>query len=192
MRKHTGMVLRTLGVGLGTLLLGSFGAVSASAGATASSYGPRYGAFHIAFPTAPKSQSNTAGVLAGFPAKTVTTATAYWVSPVADPLSSSASTPPPPTYLVVVGKVKSAASASKFTATAHQISGATAVTVNGAKGYKFSGTEKQLNPSSTTLKDPNTIEAFMYVSKGTTVYAVIVVANNHSQVQGFLTSFRPA
>jgi hypothetical protein len=164
-------------------------AVSGPAGATpTTTRGPSFGRFTISFPSAPKSESNTKEVLSGFPAG-VKSATAYWVSPVADPLGSSSAAPPAPSYLVVVGRAKSTKQAGTFTSAIKRVPGTQKVTVNGATGYRFVGTEKELSQSA--AKDPGATEAFMYLSRSTTLYAVIVISDNHAQALSFLGSFRP-
>lgn len=171
-------------VAAAALVLGACGGSSISS----STLGPSYGKFTVAFPSTPTSASNTKEVLSGFPSG-VTGATAYWVSPVADPLSSTSKTPPAPSYLVVVGHASSASEAAAFTSSIKQVAGAKPVTVDGATGYTFSGTEKNLNQGGAT--NPSATEAFMYLSKGTTLYALIVIANSASEAQQFLNSFKP-
>ena len=170
---------------LGALTLA--GAVAPPAGA--STTGPSYGRFSVSFPSSPGSASNTKEVLSGFPPG-MKAASAYWVSPVADPLGSSSSAPPAPTYLVVVGRATSAKQANSFTNSIKAAPGAAAVSVGRAKGYRLVGTEKQLTQG--TAKDPGATEAFMYLSKGTSLYAVIVISDSRSKALGFLGSFRPA
>jgi len=172
-------------------LFGALAAVagSSSVGGAATSLGPGYGRFTISFPSSPKSESNTKEVMTGFPTG-VKSATAYWVSPVTDPLSSARTAPPAPSYLVVVGQAKSTKQANTFTSAIKAVPGTQKVSVNGANGYRFVGTEKQL--SQTAAKDPGATEAFMYLSKGTTLYAVIVISDSHPQALSFLGSFRPA
>jgi hypothetical protein len=162
---------------------------SSSVGGATTTLGPSYGKFTISFPSSPKSESNTKEVMSGFPSG-MKSATAYWVSPVADPLGSSSAAPPAPSYLVVVGQAKSAKQANAFTAAIKSVPGTKKVTVNGANGYQFVGTEKQLSQSA--AKDPGATEAFMYLSKGTTLYAVIVISDSHPQALSFLGSFQPA
>ena len=175
---------RVAGVLVGTLAVVVAGA--AAAGATTT--GPSYGRFSVSFPSNPTSASNTKDVMSGFPAG-MKSATAYWVSPVADPLGSQNSSPPAPTYLVVVGQAKSPATGSTFTSAIKTAPGVTPVTLDGATGYRFVGTEKQLSGSS--AKDPGATEAFMYLAKGTTLYAAIVISDSHGAAMSFLSSFHP-
>ena len=128
-------------------------------------------------------------MLSGFPTG-VKLGTAYWTSPTADPLTSTSKTPPAPTYLVVAGKATSTAQASTFAATLKQAPGAKPITVNGAQGYTFSNTEKNLGQNDAT--DPTATEGFLYVAKGTTLYAVIVVAKTAAAAHQFLSTFDPA
>jgi hypothetical protein len=189
--KRNGLILAVLAVGALTLSACSSSSSSDSAGSTgsASTYGPSFGKFTVTFPSTPHSATDTKEVLSGFPSG-VKSGTAYWVSPAADPLTSSSKVPPAPTYLVVVGKATSASQGATFTATIKPAPGAKAITVNGAKGYTFSSTEKTLSQKDAT--DPSATEAFLYVAKGTTLYAVIVVAKTAAEAKQFLSSFKPA
>jgi hypothetical protein len=184
--KRNGLILAALAVG--ALTLSACGS-SGSAGSSASTYGPSFGKFTATFPSTPHSASNTKEVLSGFPTG-VKVGTAYWISPTADPLSSSAKTPAPPTYLVVVGQANSASQGSSFVGSIKQAPGAKTITVNGAKGYTFSSTEKTLSKNEAT--DPSATEAFLYVAKGSTLYAVIVVTKTAAEAKQFLSSFKPA
>ncbi len=168
---------------------GGSSASSSSTLATSATFGPAYARFHAGFPSQPKSASDTKEVLSGFPPG-VTTGTAYWVSPVADPLKANTKTPPVPTYVVVVGKAGTQAEVSTFTSSIKSLSGAKPVTTsNGARGYKFSGTEKTLDKNDAT--NPAATEAFMFLSKGLTLYAVIVVNDKSAAALQFLNSFQP-
>jgi len=182
------MKRRFLGSAGGLFVALAIVACSGSAGGAVTT-GPSYGKFTVLFPSSPTSESNTKEVMSGFPSG-VKSATAYWVSPVADPLGSGSSAPPAPSYLVVVGQAKSSKVATSFTSAIKSEPGTHKVDVNGANGYKFVGTEKQLNPSA--AKDPRATEAFLYLSRGTTLYAVIVLSDSHSQALSFLNSFRPS
>jgi len=183
--KRNGLILAVVAVG--ALTLSACGA-SGSAG-SASTYGPSFGQFTATFPSTPKSASNTKEVLSGFPSG-VKLGTAYWVSPAADPLKSGSKTPSAPTYLVVVGKANSASQGTAFVASIKQAPGAKPITVNGAKGYTFTSTEKGL--SANAASDPNATEGYIFVAKGTTLYAVIVVAKTADAARQFLSSFKPA
>jgi|SRR5271163_4237808 len=170
------------------LVVVALAALGAPAGA-APTYGPSGATFSVAFPKSPHSQTNTKAVLAGFPSGTVSTATAYWVSPSADPLQ--ATTAPVPTFLVVVGTAKSPKKATTFASTVHTLSGAVAVTVNGAKGYRFSGTEEKVEGSSSS-RNPNATEGIEFLAHGKTIYAVEVTDNSAATANSFLQSFKPA
>jgi hypothetical protein len=187
--KRSLLVMAVLAAGAVTLgACGGSSASSTSTAATSASFGPSYGRFNAAFPSKPTSSSNTKEVLSGFPAG-VTTGTAYWVSPVADPLQANAKTPPPPTYVVVVGKALTQAQVSTFTSSIKALPGAKSVTIDGARGYTFSGTEKKLDQNDAT--NPAATEAFMFLSKGMTLYAVIVVHDKTATALQFLKSFQP-
>jgi hypothetical protein len=173
----------------GAVTLGACGGSSSSTGATAGSYGPSYGRFNADFPSQPKSSTDTKEVLSGFPPG-VKTGTAYWVSPVADPLKGGGKTPPTPTYVVVVGKAATEAQVSTFTSSFKTVPGAKPVTRNGAQGYQFSGTEKSINKDDDT--DPAATEGFMFLTKGMTLYAAIVVNDKSAAALQFLKSFQPA
>jgi hypothetical protein len=186
--KRSLLVMAILAVGAVTL--GACGGSSASTSTTSASgaFGPAYGRFTATFPSKPTSSSNTKEVLSGFPAG-VKTGTAYWVSPVADPLQSNSKTPPPPTYVVVVGQALSPAQVSGFTSSIKALPGAKSVSINGARGYTFSGTEKKLDQNDAS--NPAATEAFMFLSKGMTLYAVIVVHDKSAAALQFLKSFQP-
>jgi hypothetical protein len=186
--KRNGLILAVLAAGALTLTACGSSSSSGSSG-TASTYGPSFGKFTATFPSTPKSASNTKEVLSGFPTG-VKVGTAYWVSPTADPLKSNAKTPPPPTYLVVVGQANSASQGTSFVGSIKGAPGAKPITVNGAKGYTFSSTEKALSKNEAT--NPSATEAFLYVAKGNTLYAVIVVAKTAAEAKQFLSSFKPA
>jgi ABC-type oligopeptide transport system substrate-binding subunit len=187
--KRSLLVMAVLAAGAVTLsACGGSSASSSSTAATSGSFGPAYARFNADFPSTPKSSSDTKEVLSGFPAG-VTTGTAYWVSPVADPLKANAKTPPAPTYLVVVGKAQTQGQVSSFTSSIKSLAGAKSVSINGAKGYKFSGTEKKLDTNDAS--DPSATEAFMFLSKGMTLYAVIVVNDKSAGALQFLNSFQP-
>ena len=183
------LVLAVLAVGAVTLsACGGSSASSSSTLASSASYGPSYAGFNADFPSKPTSATDTKEVLGGFPPG-VKTGTAYWVSPVADPLNGGSKTPPSPTYVVVVGKAGTEAQVSTFTSSFKSVTGAKPVTTNGARGYQFSGTEKNIDKDGDT--DPTATEAFMFLSKGMTLYAVIVVNDQAAAAQKFLNSFRP-
>jgi ABC-type oligopeptide transport system substrate-binding subunit len=183
------LVMAVLAAGAVTLsACGGSSASSSSTLATSASYGPAYARFNADFPSKPTSATDTKEVLSGFPPG-VTTGTAYWVSPVADPLKTSTKTPPAPTYVVVVGKAGTQAQVSTFTSSFKTVTGSKPVTTNGAQGYQFSGTEKNIDKSDVT--DPTATEAFMFLSKGMTLYAVIVVNDQAAAARKFLNSFRP-
>jgi hypothetical protein len=187
--KRSLLVMAVLAVGAATLsACGGSSASSTSTTATSASFGPAYARFNAAFPSKPTSSSDTKEVLSGFPAG-VTTGTAYWVSPVADPLKANGKTPPAPTYVVVVGKALTQAQVSSFTSSIKSVVGAKPVTINGAHGYKFSGTEKKTDQNDAT--DPAATEAFMFLSKGMTLYAVIVVHDKSAAALQFLNTFQP-
>jgi hypothetical protein len=189
--KRNGLILAVVAAVAVTLsACGSSGSADSSGSAgSASTYGPSFARFTVTFPSAPHSATDTKEVLSGFPSG-VTTGSAYWISPITDPLKSSSKTPPAPTYLVVVGKANSASQGATFAATIKQAPGAKPITVNGAKGYTFSSSEKNLSQNQAT--DPSATEAFLYVAKGTSLYAVIVVAKTAAAAQQFLSSFKPA
>lgn len=187
--KRSLLVMAVLAAGAVTLSACGGSTASSSTAATSASYGPSYARFNADFPSQPKSSSDSKEVLSGFPAG-VTTGTAYWVSPVADPLKANGKTPPSPTYVVVVGKALTQAQVSNFISGIKAAPEAKAVTRNGAQGYKFSGTEKGLDQSDAT--DPAATEAFMFLSKGMTLYAVIVVNDKSAAALQFLNSFQPA
>jgi ABC-type phosphate/phosphonate transport system substrate-binding protein len=186
--KRSLLVMTVLAAGAVTLGACGGSSTPSSTGATSGAYGPAYARFNAGFPSKPTSSSDTKEVVSGFPAG-VTTGTAYWVSPVADPLKANAKTPPVPTYLAVVGKALTQAQVTSFTANIKALPGAKPVTINGAKGYKFSGTEEKLDGSAAT--DPTATEAFMFLSKGMTLYAVIVVTAQSATALQFLDSFQP-
>jgi hypothetical protein len=181
--KRNGLILA--GVAAGALILSACGSSSGSS----PTYGPSFGQFTVSFPSTPHSATNTKEVLSGFPSG-VKSGKAYWISPIADPLKSSSKTPPAPTYLVVVGQAKSAAQGTSFVASIKQAPGAKPITVNGAKGYTFSTSEKNLSQNEAT--DPTATEGFIYVAKGTSLYAVVVVAKTVAAAKQFLNSFKPA
>jgi hypothetical protein len=190
--KRNGLILAVVAVGALTLsACSSSSSSSGSSGSSGSSstYGPSFGKFTATFPSTPQTATDTKEVLSGFPTG-VTSGTAYWVSPIADPLKSSTKTPPAPTYLVVVGKAKSAAQAATFTSSIKQAPGSKPITVNGATGYTFSSSEKNLGQNQAT--DPTATESITFVTKGTIMYAVIVVAKTAAAAQQFQSSFKPA
>jgi hypothetical protein len=182
------LVLAVLAAGAVTLSACGGSSASSSTPGTSASYGPAYARFNADFPSRPTSATDTKEVLSGFPPG-VTTGSAYWVSPVADPLKASTKTPPSPTYVVVVGKAGTQAQVSTFTSSFKAVTGAKPVITNGARGYQFSGTEKNIDKSDVT--DPTATEAFMFLSKGMTLYAVIVVNDQAAAARKFLNSFRP-
>jgi hypothetical protein len=189
--QRNGIILAVVAVGAVALSACGSSGSAGSSGSTgsASTYGPSFARFTATFPSAPHSASDSKEVLSGFPSG-VKTGTAYWVSPIADPLKSSSKTPPAPTYLVVVGQASSAPQGVTFASTIKQAPGAKPITVNGAKGYTFTSTEKNLSASAAS--DPNATEGYIFVAKGTTLYAVIVVADTAAAARQFLSSFKPA
>jgi hypothetical protein len=82
------------------------------------------------------------------------------------------------------------AQASTFAATIKQAPGAKTIIVNGAQGYTFANTEKKLSQNEAT--DPTATEGYLFVAKGTTLYAVIVVTKTAGAARKFLSTFRPA
>jgi hypothetical protein len=169
-------------------VLGALGLSGGSVAGASSTYGPKYAHFTVAFPSKPTSESNTKAVLQGFPTGTVTTATAYWVSPVADPFKST-NAPPTPTYAVIVGKAKSPKKAAAFMSEVKSFPGVTTVNINGAKGYRLIGTESSLEGSSHP-PDPTAAEGLELLAKGDVIYSAEVLATR-AQAKTFLQSLSP-
>ena len=163
-----------------------------SSGTTASHqvYGPSGHQFSIAFPSTPKSQSNTTGLLTGLPSGSK--AYGYDVSPDANIFSSAAlPVPRPPTYGVIALVMPSTQIAKSFLQTLSQTPGVTAFAVSGLTGYRFLGSERTINDAN-RISDPSASEGVLFLDRGATVYVVEVITAQLAVAKAFLASFRTA
>lgn len=154
-------------------------------------YGPSGHHFSVAFPSTPKSQSNTTGRLTGL--LTGSKAYSYQVSPEADIFSSAAlPVPRPPAYGVAVIVMQSPSVAKAFVNTLSLIPGVKRFAVSGLSGYKFIGPEKSAINDTSRVSDSGASEGVLFLLRGTTVYIVEVISAHLADAKAFLDSFRTA
>jgi hypothetical protein len=175
-----------LTVGLAEVLAGC-----GSNGPAAGIYGPAGHRFTVAFPSAPKAESDTGNLREGLPATSKTYG--YQVSGESDIFAHSATVPRPPAYGVAIAALPSTSFARTLAGGLQKSlkAKAKAVTVNGAAGAEIVGAEKTF-PSQGTVPDPNASEGLLVVRQGSTVFLVLAVTSKATTTRAFLRSFRPS
>jgi hypothetical protein len=151
-------------------------------------YGPSGHQFSIAFPSKPKSASNTSGLLDNYPKGSQ--AYGYWVSPGTNIFASSAPVPKAPSYIVVVGLLPSASSATSFLKQLSQIPGMKSTKVGGLSGFEFVGSEKSAINQGNTLSNPSASEGALVLRQGSTVFLIYAITTRQSVARTFLGSFK--
>jgi hypothetical protein len=172
------------------VMVSAAGALSmgVSAAAQLATYGPPGHRFSIAFPSEPKSATNTSGLLNNFPKGTL--AYGYWVSPSSNIFASSAPVPIAPTFLVAIGVLPSTPSAVSFAKQLSQIPGMKAAKVNGLGGFEFVGSEKSAINQGNTLSNPSASEGVLVLRQGSTVFLIYAITTQQSAARKFLNSFK--
>lgn len=152
-------------------------------------YGPSGHQFSVSFPSQPKAQSNTPGLLEGVPG--ASKAYGYDVSPEPNIFSSEKlPVPRPPTFGVAVIVMRSASSAKSVVQTLSQTPGVKPIAESGSTGYEFIGSENSGINEGTKISDPTASEGTLFLDRGTTVYVVLVVTARLPAAKAFLASFK--
>jgi hypothetical protein len=181
--KYFGVVL------IACMLATSAGTASGSTPSRQPKYGPPGSQFSIAFPSSPRSASNTQGLLRNYP--TGTKAYGFWVSPDAGNIFAAyASIPHPSTYVAVARILPSPDDGATYLQRAGLISGVRAVSAGGLSGYEFVGSENSAFNQGTKLSNPKATEGIMILGRGATLYVIIAITSDAKSARSFLRSFR--
>ena len=180
------MDLRSSRVALLSLVVGTALAGCASDNATPGrqTYGPSGHTFSIAFPSPPKSQANTKGLLTGLPPGSK--AYGYEVSPDANVFNvAAAPVPRPPTFAVVVVITRTAMTAKSFVQQLSALPGFKPYDTSGLTGFRFVGSEKSPINTGSRISDPTASEGALFLDRGSAIYVVEVITAHRAEAQAF-------
>ncbi len=150
-------------------------------------YGPPGARFEVAFPSKPQTvpdPANTQGLSGEIRSY------AYAVSSEPDLFSNTAPVPGPPTFAVIVVTLRSASDARSFLHDAARAPGMGPVTMDGMPGYEFVGSANSALNHGTKITDPKASEGTLFLARGATLFALLVVTVHAAQARAFLGSFR--